>query len=211
MVFTISLIFFSIAIVTHAEEVVINKKMEAALKKFNPQFVVWEAKDYSATIQKDSVENNRHPYSIVLDANEDKKDDLVLDGHDNKNNLLICLLPTPKGYDVIVIPIPTEKLPLSERKDSISVFRTVDTYGRLFYGIGIIRRIDLLNPKEIEVFNDGVKEMGLNYYLWPNKKGTGFTLAYPQQSDSEGNLLNDGAMIDYIFKDGRFHESCQTL
>ncbi len=176
MVFTISLIFFSIAIVTHAEEVVINKKMEAALKKFNPQFVVWEAKDYSATIQKDSVENNRHPYSIVLDANEDKKDDLVLDGHDNKNNLLICLLPTPKGYDVIVI-----------------------------------RRIDLLNPKELEVFNDGVKEMGLNYYLWPNKKGTGFTLAYPQQSDSEGNLLNDGAMIDYIFKDGRFHESCQTL
>ena len=43
------------------------------------------------------------------------------------------------------------------------------------------------------------------------KKRTGFTLAFPQQSDSKGNLLKDGAMIDYIFKNGTFHETYQTL
>jgi hypothetical protein len=38
-----------------------------------------------------------------------------------------------------------------------------------------------------------------------------FTKAYPQQSDVNGNLLKDGAMIDYVYEDGKFKESYQTL
>ncbi|MBI5578468.1 MAG: hypothetical protein HY895_04875 [Deltaproteobacteria bacterium] len=169
-------IFFSIAFTTHAEEAVINKKMVAALKKYNPRFVAWKTGDYTPTIQKDSIEKKRYPYALILDVNGDKKNDLILDGHDDKNSLLICLISTPKGYGVIVL-----------------------------------RQIDLLNPEKLENMNDGNKETGLNYYLWPNKEGTGFTLAYPQQTDTKGNLLNDGAMIDYLFKDGEFQESYQTL
>jgi hypothetical protein len=174
LVFGVLICVFTID--TYMEELVLNKMMKTALKKFNPQFDVWETSDYSLTIQKAAVENNRNPYYLLVDVNEDQKDDLILDGHDNKNNLLICLLSTPKGYDVVVI-----------------------------------RKIYLAIPKELDVYNDGIKEMGLNYFLWPNHIRTGFTLAYPQHSDSEGNLLVDGAMIDYVFKDGKFHESYQTL
>jgi hypothetical protein len=168
--------FFLFSVFTFAEEGIIDKKMKAALRESNPQFATWGTQDYSPTVQRDALERNRPPYALILDVNEDKKNDVVLDGHDKENNLLICLLSSTKGYEVI-----------------------------------IIRRTALLNPKELENLNDGVKEMGLNYFLWPIKKGTGFTLAYPQQSDSDGHLLNDVAMIDYIFKDGEFHESYQTL
>lgn len=171
---TFGSIFCLMAGFTQAGEVVINKEMEAALRQFNPRFVVWETSDYAATIQKGALRDNREPYALILDVNGDRTSDLVLDGHDDKNSLLICLLSTPKGYDVVVI-----------------------------------RQIDLRHPKEIVNFNDGVKEMGLNYYLWPNKQGTGFTLAYPQQSDSEGKLLKDGAIYDYTFENGKFHENYQ--
>jgi len=159
-----------------AEEVVVNNQMKTALKKFNNKFVIWETIDYSPTIQKYAIEEHRTPYALNLDVNGDKNSDLVLDGHDDKNNLLICLLSTSKGYDVI-----------------------------------LLRQNEMNNPKELESMNDGVKEMGFNYYLWPNKPRTGFTLAYPQQSDINGNLLDDGAVIEYIFKDGEFQESYQTL
>ncbi len=166
----------AMALITHAEEKVISKKMADALKKFNPQFVAWKTQDYSHTIQKDAAEQKRHPYAINLDFNSDAKNDLIIDGHDDQQNILLCLLSNSKGYDVIVI-----------------------------------RESDLINPKEIESWNDGKKEMGLNYYLWAYNKGKGFTLAYPQQSDSKSNLLNDGVMIDYNFKDGKFDETHQTL
>ena len=165
-----------IATFAQAEEVLINKQMKTAMNKFNKQFVAWKTIDYSPTIQKNSIEEHRSPYILNLNINDDNKSDLILDGHDNNNNLLICLLSTSKGYNVI-----------------------------------LIRQIGLINPKKVESINDGVKEIGLNYYLWSNQKRTGFTLAYPQQSDIDDNLLSDGAIIDYIFKSGEFHESYQTL
>ncbi len=174
--FTLVSICCVMASTTFAKELIINKKMSTTLKKFNPQFVAWETQDYTPTVQKDAVGKKRHPYALNLDVNGDKKSDLILNGHDDQHNILLCLLSNPKGYDVVVI-----------------------------------REHDLMEPKEIENWNDGEKEIGLNYYLWPHKKGTGFTLAYPQQIDSEGNLLKDGAMIDYIFKDGKFHEIYQIL
>ena len=150
--------------------------MAAALKKFNPQFVSWKSQDYSPTIQKNATKNKRRPHALELDVNAAGKIDLILDGHDDKKSILLCLVSKSEGYDVVVI-----------------------------------RERDLLNPNELENWKDGDKEIGLNYYLWPHKKGTGFTVAYPQQSDSEGNLLQDGVMIDYVFKDGEFQENYQIL
>lgn len=160
----------------HAEEGVINRQMAAILKNCYPKFMVWRTQDYTSTVQQDAVRKRRLPYALELDVNGDRKIDLILDGHDDQQNVLLCLLSKSYGYNGVVI-----------------------------------RTGNLVDPKKLENSNDGKKEIGLNYYLWPNKKRTGFTLAFPQQSDSEGNLLKDGAMIDYIFKNGAFHESYQTL
>ena len=82
----------AMACILHAEEVAINKEMAAALKKFNPQFVSWENRDYSPTIQKHATKNARLPYGLELDVNADGKIDLILDGHDDKQSILLSLL-----------------------------------------------------------------------------------------------------------------------
>ena len=161
---------------THLEEFVINRNMSAALSKFNPKFVSWKTSDYTVKIQNDATENKRHPYALELNLNDDNKNDIILDGHDDQQSIILCLLSNPSGYVVVVI------------KES-----------------------KLWIPGELENWNDGKKEIGLNYYLWPYKNGKGFTLAYPQQTDPNGNLLNDGAIVDYTFKNGKFNESYQTL
>jgi hypothetical protein len=166
----------AIANASFAEDIVINNEMQAALKKFNPAFAAWNTHDYSLKIQADARENKRQPYAVNLDFNKDGEGDLVLDGHDGKKDILLCLLSKSGGYDVVVL-----------------------------------REKDLSDPEKIVNVNDGKKDIGLNYFLWPNDGGTGFTLAIPQQSDPEGKLISDGMMIDYIYKDGTFQESEQVL
>jgi hypothetical protein len=79
------------------------------------------------------------------------------------------------------------------------------------YDVVVVRRTELFKPGELKNINDGRKEVGLNYYLWPIKDNGGFTVAYPQQSGLDGKLLNDGAVIDFKFKDGKFVENKRTL
>ena len=174
--YTSTFVFFSIVSFACAEKALLNDKMSLALKTFNPRFEAWKPDDYLPAIQQSAIEKKHLPYALILDVNKDKKNDIVLDGHDDKNNLLICLLSNPKGYSVI----------------------TID-------------KNDLTNPQTLEHWNDGKKEFGLNYYLWPNNDGTGFTLAYPQEVDAEGGLSEDGAMVELNFKDGKFHETVETL
>lgn len=176
LLFTSAFLFCSIVSFAHAEEKLMNDKMSLALKKFNPRFETWKPTDYSPVVQKDAIENKRLPYALILDINKDKKSDIILDGHDDKNTLIIGILSNSKGYNVIVI-----------------------------------RQGDLLVPQKLEHWSEGKKEYGLNYYLWPNTEGTGFTLAYPQVVDINGELSGDGAMVEYIFKDGKFEEHVETL
>ena len=146
-----------------------------ALEAFNPQFKARTPQDYSPTIQADAGKNDRQPCMLRIDVNRDGVADVILDGHDDRHNLLLGLLSSPDGFDVVVI-----------------------------------RESNLVVPGDVESWNDGVKESGLNYYLWPHPSGTGFTLAYPQQSDSEGALLKDGFVIDYTFSDGAFTAKSQV-
>lgn len=176
LLFTSACFFFSAISFVHAEGKLINDEMSLVLKKFNPRFEAWKPTDYVSAVQKNAMENKRPPYALILDVNKDKKNDIVLDGHDDKNNLLICFLSNPKGYTVIVI-----------------------------------KQDDLLNPKKLGHWREGKKEFGLNYYLSPNTAGTGFTLTYPQQADAKGELAGDGAIVEYVFNNGKFDESVETL
>ena len=174
--YTLAVVFFSIVSFACSEKTLLNDEMSLALKTFNPRFEAWKPDDYLPAIQQSASEKKRLPYALILDVNKDKKNDIILDGHDDKNNLLLCLLSNSKGYSVITI----------DKKD-------------------------LLNPKTLEHWNDRKKEFGLNYYLWPKDDGTGFTLAYPQEVDAEGELSEDGAMVELNFKDGKFHETVEVL
>jgi hypothetical protein len=164
------------ALAVKAEGLKLNKELVSVLNDFNPSFKIWESKDYSKTIQKNAEEKKTHPYYLSFDVNSDGKPDLVLDGRDGENNILLCLVSGPKGYKVEVLRIS-----------------------------------ELVEPAKLEAWNDGIKEEGLNYYMWPASDGRGFTLGYPQQSNDNINILIDGEMIDYIFKDGEFSEFYQTL
>ncbi len=84
------------------------------------------------------------------------------------------------------------------------------------YNVLLIDEHPLYHPSEIENYNDGKKEYGLNYYMRANRQnkenGTAiFTIAIPQQSDAAGALLKDGIMIDYYFKNGKFEAEKQIL
>ena len=72
------------------------------------------------------------------------------------------------------------------------------------YDVLLVRERDLLNPREIQNQFEGKKEIGFDYYLWRSEKTLGFMLAWPQQSDASGALLNDGGMIEFQFSNGRF-------
>lgn len=156
------------------------KKMQSVIKKNYPNFVLWETSDYTNKIVnrlKKDKDFKRAPFALIADVNKDGILDVILDGHDNKSSLLICVLSQGNNYKTVLI------------SDD-----------------------ELINPKTIENVNDGIKENGNNYFLWlPSeniiKNQTPvpvFTVAFPQQTDSQGELLRDGDIVDYYFENGVF-------
>lgn len=176
LTFSLLTFLYLSSLAVKAEELILTDEMVDTLNDYNVSFKVWESKDYSHTIQNSAKAKNRQPFYLSLDVNEDSKPDLILDGRDDKHNILVCLISGPKAYKVEVLRVS-----------------------------------ELVEPAKHEVWNDGAKEKGLNYYLWPSNDGSGFTLAYPQQSDANGDLLIDGEMVEYIFSQGVFSESYQII
>jgi hypothetical protein len=154
--------------------------MKSALSKFNPDFEEWKTKDYTSAVLEDVKKDGnpkRAPFAIIIDANRDDIPDIVIDGHDKNNSLLICILSDKENFEVLVI-----------EKNAFCI------------------------PSEIESFFDGKKQTGLNYFLWPSElDGISdssvsyiFTLGFPQQTNADAALLNDGGIIDYYFENGSF-------
>lgn len=147
-----------------------------ALSNFNPRFRPWEATDYAPEVRHGGHQEqlqNRAPFALVTDVNGDGKGDLILDGHDQQQSLLLGVVSQGSGYEVL-----------------------------------ILRASELVDPQSLECQFAGKKERGFAYYLWlvedRNPASPIFTLAWPQQSNAAGELLNDGGTVDYYYKDGRF-------
>ena len=163
-------------------------KLPAAIKetlaRFNPRFQPWQAIDYAPEVRHGAHQEklkNRAPFALVTDVNGDGKDDLILDGHDDQQSLLLGVLSKGANYEVL-----------------------------------ILRTAELVDPQSLECQFAGEKQQGFAYYLWlsenQNADAPIFTLAWPQQSNAAGELLNDGGTIDYYFKAGRFEaEESQPL
>ncbi len=77
--------------------------------------------------------------------------------------------------------------------------------------VNFVNVSELIDPSDVDSWNDGIKEKGFNYYFWPSYDGDGFRLVYPQQSDENGNLLMDGEVIDYFYENNVFRESALII
>jgi hypothetical protein len=155
-------------------------KMKESLLTYDPNFEPWKTSDYTKKIISDSDPNSKiiAPFALISDVNQDKILDIIIDGHTQSQSEIICILSKGSGYETIKV-------------DSLH---------------------SQMDPHEIKNYNEGIVDIGHNYYLWLNEKRSEypdliFTIGIPQQSDSKGELLNDGGMIEYFFKNNEFIKS----
>jgi len=158
---------------------VLPEKMKKAIQAFNPTFETWKLRDYSPKIRNGDYQKDnprKLPFALIVDANKDNIPDVILDGHDKKGALLIGVISEKDEYRVVII---------EERM--------------------------LVSPGTIENMFEGKTEYGLCYYLWTleqrkqTKEESGvFMVAYPQQTTADGELLNDGYLLEYRYSNGEF-------
>ena len=155
----------------------LSEKMEAALAAYNPTFKAWKTEDYTQSIV-DSLKHdgeNSAPFAFIKDINQDDKPDVIIDGFNGKEPETIAIISNNDDYQVKHVA-------------------SLHTYSE---------------PQKVTSMNDGVVEHGLNYLLWPNHNEKTqavniFTVGFPQETDSEGELLSDGGLIDFHFENGEF-------
>ena len=158
-------------------ELLLSDAMNAALKAKYLDFVAWKTTDYTPSLVEGLLQDDPHlaPFAFIMDINQDAKKDAVIDGVMGDKTALLAIISTPDGYQVMPLPAPQTQT----------------------------------DPKKITSMNDGVLEVGLSYLLWPNsnpnrKDNLVLTVAFPQETDAEGEVLAGGNVTDYHFIDGRF-------
>ena len=161
----------------------LSREMESALQRFKPGFKTWKSADYSISARKgfagDSLQS-RTPFALILDANKDGKPDVILDGHDDSNSLLLCLLSHEQDYIVEIV----------DSSHLIVPSQTVDF-------------------KE-GVKDTGLCYIFSRMCIWTSEKNFDphktfvFQIVFPQRTDSAGKLANDGGSVSYYFEKGKF-------
>ena len=161
----------------------LSGEMESALKRFNPRFKTWKTADYAISVREDFAgepPQTRTPFALILDANKDGKPDVVLDGHDDRNSLLLCLLSREQDYIVEILNTSDLIVP-SEIVD----FKNGAKDTGLCY-----------------IFSSSCRWTSVENF--DPRKTFVFQIVFPQRSDSAGNLVNDGGSISYYFEKGKF-------
>ena len=87
-------------------ELVLPPAIKKTLAQFNSRFKTWQATDYALEVRHGGHQekfNNRAPFALITDINGDGITDLILDGHDDKKNLLLGIVSKASKYTVTVI------------------------------------------------------------------------------------------------------------
>ncbi len=163
---------------------VLPQQMRAALNTFNPQFRTWESGDYvdGACVGKRKDPNqSQAPFALIVDVNKDGTRDIILDGHDEKQCLLICVLSQPHGYFVILVS--SSRLVNPQTIVNYRDGRKCNGLLYSFYDRCIWTSEEHFDKRHTFVFQKII----------------------PQQSGPDGKLLSpEGGSISYYFENGRF-------
>lgn len=164
---------------------VLPPSMKEVLANYNSTFRIWDYDDYTERIKGlDLIDtsDNHSPFALIVDANGDGMADVILAGRNDTSDQILCVLSKGNGYLVM----------------------TIENYGILS------------NPKTEEHYDEGKKEYGLNtclslYTFERSSRNPIFELQIPQESDINGNLIHDGAIITYYFENGTFLSESEVL
>ncbi len=161
----------------------LTPEMGSALQRFNRDFQPWKSADYSSRPVETSRRRPSAPqasFALIVDANKDGLPDVILDGHDNRHCLLVCLLSHGKEY--IAEMLNSSPLVNPGKVVSYDDDKKVVGLNYLLFPRRVWTSEDNFDPKHTFVFQ----------------------IVYPQQSDSAGNPINEGGSVSFYYEDGKF-------
>jgi hypothetical protein len=187
-----SIIFVSLAACSFAESnqnpvikkdqgiIVLPPKMKKAIEAFNPDFKMWKTEDYTPKVVNDDPQKDnpkKLPFALIVDANKDNIPDVILDGHDKGNYLLIGVISQKNEYRVLLID---KKTLYFHPRTMENTFEGKNEYGLPYY-LWTIK--DTKKARE----NNAV-----------------FLVAYPQQTTADGTVIGEGGLIKFRYSNGKF-------
>lgn len=77
-------------------------QIQATLKGYDSTFICWQFDEYDEfTQQSYQVNHHQLPYAIVGDFNGDGKQDVILDGHNHVNRVILAVLSSNEAFGII--------------------------------------------------------------------------------------------------------------
>jgi hypothetical protein len=160
--------------------IVLPPKMKKAIEAFNPDFKMWKTEDYTPKVVNDDPQKDnpkKLPFALIVDANKDNIPDVILDGHDKGNYLLIGVISQKNEYRVLLID---KKTLYFHPRTMENTFEGKNEYGLPYY---------LWTIKD-------TKETRENNAV--------FLVAYPQQTTADGTVIGEGGLIKFRYSNGKF-------
>lgn len=84
--------------------IILPEAMEEALQGYDPEFILRRHSDYLPSLIKHyPFSIKQTPFAVIGDFNGDRILDVVLEGHNRSNDLLICILSYAKSFKIVEI------------------------------------------------------------------------------------------------------------
>ena len=172
--------------VDSAGKLVLPAAAKTALLSKWPGFVVWESSDYSKRSQQAAkdVKGVVGVSALIIDVNRDGRADVILDGHDAKESLLVGLVSDKERW--------TAKLIAKEELEDPKTVLDWDSGER---DVGLSHWFVVSDAPD-----QGTPEQNVF-----------FSIAFPQRTDAKGELANHGAVVDVSFRKGEFYTDGRSL
>lgn len=156
--------------------VTLSTEMADALKQYDPEFEIWEARDFDQSLldvyayggsSGKYIVNYQAPSAVVGDFNGDKIADIALLGHNKTHEKRIVVLSNSTGYKVVELHNYPLSVPLSQtaKKDRISMGQCIELVpaGRRIKAEPVFNRPEL-NLKTDAFEYGGERGSSLFYY-----------------------------------------------
>lgn len=159
--------------------VVLSSVMTESLRSYDPDFVVWEQKDYEPILvgtYKYSLQST--PSAVIGDFNGDKIQDVALLGHNKTHKKRVVLLSSATGFSVVELlnhPLHDPLFPPNAHKGGGNLGQCLE-----FVSPGKIKAEPAYNRPELNLVNDAFKfggETGSILYYYENGKFVDYPLS----------------------------------